>query len=318
MMLAPPMRAEEAADWALIDLESAVLWLRDVLPGVAFIDTTWPYHRLGYIAPGQTWTLMPPRPGPEQALFGRFRSTRRIPTEADPAALAARLQQGGATPVLFAGQTQAVRLLEEARRADLCLLVWVDRPQDMPALLSRAAMADLDALRLTDATGRMRQVLFLYPAAHAPSAALGMGASSLQIPDRASWGITIKPMDLLSDSSWPAEGDHSYSWLWIGPDVLTRLCLGAPPRDFQQIRVHFMPHTRHQKIATNLIFQLNGRPVAFDTSALGDTGGIVQIALPRALSKPLILGIGAFPDTPINPDDGRRLRACLVGVELTR
>jgi len=123
---------------------------------------------------------------------------------------------------------------------------------------------------------------------------------------------------LLSDCPWPAEGNHVYSWMWIGPGVISRFCLGALPQAFRTIRVRFLDHEGHQNIWRNLAFQLNGRPVPHEARELGETGGVAQILLPTGLARPLVLGIGAFPDAAPNLHDGRHLRACIEALELTR
>jgi hypothetical protein len=313
-----PQNMASLQDWTLSDLDMPLAELSAALPKATFIDATFPYHRLSFLVPGQTRTLMLDAHGSDQPFLARFRNTRKNMEDTDLAVMVASLKRAGRTPVLFVLQRDAGNVLAQAIKSRLCVLIWLDADQDLTALRQQAQQADMETLHMPDMAGQASPVMLVCPTESKILETLQNASQAKPVSSLARRAITIKPINLLADSAWPAEGDDGYSWLWMGPDVLTRFCLGNPPNDFRHIRVHFMPHKQHTTIATNLAFQLNGKPVNFDGKGLSETGGVVQIVLPPRTAKPLILGIGAFPNAPVNPGDGRHLRACILGVEFSQ
>lgn len=299
--------------WQAADLAAVVLWLQARFPACRFIDATFPEQRLSFVLPGYRWLLPQGGLGVPDFLAG----FRNAAPEGSGRAISELTGDARGTHVVFLAQGRVPELLAAARRAVMPLLVRLD---DLGAAAGLAAMARAQgwqAVRFARTKGDLVSYLCLLPhAEEVGEPTLPWRVEPLP-PCPPVSGAAIAPDALMTDCPWPSEGSEDFPWLWLGPQILTRICLGDPPAEFRSLTIQFMDHPQHADLANNLVFQLNGRPVPFDGAGLRPTGGGARIRLDPALSRPLVLGIGAFPAVSRLPGEPRHLRASLIRLEFT-
>lgn len=307
--------------WRLADLRAVLAVVEAADPGACYLELDFPLHRLCHARPDRQLRLPPPPAAPPQddgtgALCARFRP-------ADPAG-----PPPGVVALLTAPPADGARPWLVGRPAALAAVARDPDLPGLPALVSalddreRAAARDLAAalgrqtVGFADPAGRLRPWVAL-PVPGAPGLTLPPAPGAvLPAPDVPPAAVHIPARALVTDIGWPAEGDRVSSWIWTGPEILHRLCLGDPPQDLGAIGLHLAESPRHAGLDGQLALQLNGRRVAFRGDTPDVAGGTVWLDLPAGLARPVVLGVAAFPALPPAPQDERRLRVCLHGLEL--
>ncbi|MBD3763765.1 MAG: glycosyltransferase [Rhodobacterales bacterium] len=307
--------------WRLADLRAVLAVVEAADPRALYLELDFPLHRLVHARPDRQLRLLPPPSvaGPQDgvgAFCARFRP-------ADPAGPAAGApdplpapQALGAGPWLV-GRPEALAAV--ARDTDLT---------GLPALISalddreRAAVHDLAAalgrrvVGFADPAGGLRPWVAL-PVPGAPGLTLPpLPPAVLPAPDVPPAPLRIPALALVTDIGWPAEGDRVSSWIWTGPEILHRICLGDPPQDLDRIGLRVTESPLHTGLDGQLALQLNGRRVAYRGETPDVAGGTVWVDLPAGLARPVVLGVAAFPARPRAPAGDKTLRVCLRGLEL--
>lgn len=298
--------AQPPAPWSLATLAAVIAQVRSLDPAAVLIEGSFPFHRLACIAPAHPWLL--PAPARTRALHPLFRDfsiNESTKADADMNVLVTAARNNNASPWLMVDAEQATGLPVTGAT----LLVHASSEEELAALDTRG----LRRIRFVDADGAWAGY-----SAFLPDETVLAGA-----PDEIALGqadmpgtIWISPRDMISDCPWAAEGDESYSWIWTGPEIVHRICLGHLPQEARAVAVHFLDSVHHEGIAENLVIQVNGRPLPMDTSQLQARHGRVQVTLPDSVEAPVVLGVCAFPESRKPADEIRHIRVAIEAMEI--
>lgn len=111
---------------------------------------------------------------------------------------------------------------------------------------------------------------------------------------------------LVTDNGYIAEQADLWSWLWTGPEQMTRFALGRVPPRAARVEVHFIPSDMHRSLGENLVLQLDGRIVPHGCAFSRDGSGRAWVDVADASFTILTVACRT-----VQNHGGRQLRACI-------
>lgn len=302
------------SDWTIIELTAILDWIRSIDPAALLVDGAFPKNRLMYAAPEHFWLDPKPAPDGGDPFLATFQCNRRAMSYPDLNTLSRSAEASGQRPWVYLSQDNLQALVDDLPDLGIAAICAFEDDATRHDLLA-ALCPVMHCVQFTDPMGRKLDYVVMVPDGWETDFG-ETGLHQIEIfqgtPPK---NITIKAHQLSSDCPWEAEGDRFVSWLWTGPGITHRICLGDPPREVTGISIHFIENPRHERIADNVLLQLNGRTVPCNKDDLGETGGTVRIRLAPDCARPAILGVCAFPNAKPVERDPRMLRACMTSIE---
>ncbi len=314
------VQGSAGTQWRLTDLVSVLAHVSEVDPAASFVEAEFPGFRLPFAGLEFAWMH---RNGALVQPLGPFWQCFRAGTgRSDTLSLSELLRDAARSQhhlwIHVCPGADLKTWLQAVAATDVRLLCPAGERRQAIEIIRASRESGLHAFDLVAADRRRRGYVMIVSPQSALDGTSGgwFDRTTADTPSRER--ITIQADDLVTDVTWQVERSGGHAWLWTGPEILHRICLGDVPEDIGRVRIVTIGNSGRPDVRANLALQVNGLPVPFRYSGWEHDSGVIEFSLGGTTVRPVVVGIAGFPAAPIVDEMGRTLRVCISNLELQR